>query len=456
VQRRALATLASSALVLVLLTDSCGWAARRDVLLITVDTLRADRVGLYGYARDTTPHIDRWFANAAIYLRAYSTGASTAPSVASILTGRLPQEHRVRLFYQLLPEDVPTLPELLPPGTVSAAFVSNVVLTDEAMGLASRFDYFVDERESVRKIFERRAERTTDAVLAWLAQGEARGHPLFLWVHYIDPHGPYRAPHPWRRHFTSEVPKTIPIDRVPFYARMPGLDDGNAYVALYDSEIAYVDSEIGRLLEGFDRARGIDGALVILTSDHGESMMEHEVWFGHGHHVFEEVVRVPLLVRGPGAEAGRLDVAVSGVDIAGTVAAFTGAKLPPGVAATDLRRPSTLDGQRVVFSESLGLGRQWRAAVQGERKAMIRALKERVMDSPVAFDLVRDSGELRPQPLKADDPLIQLLREKIESDPDPAGLPRYHRAGVQIQAPKVSPRASEADLERLRRLGYVE
>ena len=126
-----------------------------DVLLLTVDTLRAQQLGIYGYGRATTPRIDRFFADGIIYLRAYSTTASTSPSVISLLTGRLPQEHRVRLLYQLVPEDMRLITDFLPFEYQTAAFISNVVLSGEAMGIANRFDHyddFVDEESSESRL----------------------------------------------------------------------------------------------------------------------------------------------------------------------------------------------------------------------------------------------------------------------------------------------------------------
>lgn len=147
-------------------------AAGPSSLPVTVDSLRADHLGLYSYSRATSPHLDGWFADALVFDRAYATEATTAPSVAGILTGRLPQSHGVRLFYQLIPDGVPTLADALGrAGYQTAAVVSNVVLTDEAIGLGDRFDHyddFVDEPEGARPVFERNARRTTDAALRWL------------------------------------------------------------------------------------------------------------------------------------------------------------------------------------------------------------------------------------------------------------------------------------------------
>jgi arylsulfatase A-like enzyme len=209
-----------------------------DVVLITVDTLRADRVGLFGAARATTPHLDRFFAAGRAYTRAYSAASSTSPSVATLLTGLLPDQHRIRLFYQRVPDAVKLVTDLLPPRHQKAAFVSNMVLTDEAIGFAARFDHyddFVDERESSRLVFERRASRTTDAALAWLAQGADPARPLFLWVHYIDPHGPYRPPPEWRRSFTHPTPQRFDAARLRMPSHALDTDDALEYVDAYCS-----------------------------------------------------------------------------------------------------------------------------------------------------------------------------------------------------------------------------
>ena len=162
-------------------------ATRPSLLLISIDTLRADHMGIYGYRRPTTPRIDAWFEGGQVFEAAYSTEANTSPSVVSFLTGLLPQSHGVRLLYQKIPPGVITIADLLrEAGYQTAAVVSNLVLTAEAIGLDERFDHyddFVDEEEPRRKIYERRASRTSDAAIAWLSGSRDRGRPSFLWVH---------------------------------------------------------------------------------------------------------------------------------------------------------------------------------------------------------------------------------------------------------------------------------
>jgi arylsulfatase len=433
----------------------------RDVVLVTVDTLRPDHLGLHGYERPTSPNLDRWFADAAIYERAYSTDAATAPSVASLLTGLLPPDHRVRLLYQHLPVGIVALPEMLPPSYQSAAFVSNLVLTDEAMGLANRFDYFddfVDQKEPRRKVFERNATRTTSAALAWLETARDPDRPVFLWVHYIDPHGPYQPPPTFERRFRHDETPAIPAtERMHRYQIEDGVSDGHAYVDLYDEEIRYLDEQVGRLLDGYAERSNVDDALVIFTADHGESMMEHERWFTHGYQVYDEIVRVPLWVRGPGVVDGRQRALASGIDVVPTILAFTGVTPPSGLSGVDLRNGQGLSADRVVYAEAQHKSIAWRAAIQGDRKWVVGVSKRRPRDGPRRFyDLARDPGEQAPVRWASDDPIGSALLERIGRDPDPAGFPARYERGRRLDAPKVAPGLADETMEKLRALGYVE
>jgi arylsulfatase A-like enzyme len=427
-------------------------------VLITIDTLRAGNLGLYGYGRATTPRIDAWFGGGAIFERSYSTEASTSPSVISILSGLAPQEHGVRLFYQLLEDEVRVLPDLLGPEYQCAAFVSNMVLTDEAIGLGARFEHYddyVSRSESTRTIFERNARRTTDAALGWLATHRDPSRPLFLWVHYIDPHGPYLPPGEWPNRFPPAEPRPIPLDSIPPRILDGDLTDGNEYVRRYDAEIAWTDHQVGRLLNELEKHVDAARSLFLLTADHGESMMDHERWFTHGYHVYDEIVRVPLLLRGPGVPSGRHQQLVSGVDIVPTVLGFAGRSVPEGLGGLDLRRPATWDAERAVFAAGSEGKRQWRMVVRGESKWIAGVQGEREVVELHRYDLVADPLELAPLRPRADWAL-QLLLEHIATDPDPAGFPLEYREGRQLSAPKVRPGVSPAELEALRSLGYAE
>jgi arylsulfatase A-like enzyme len=226
-------------------------------------------------------------------------------------------------------------------------------------------------------------------------------------------------------------------------------------VRRYDTEIAWTDHHVGRLLDELEKHVDAARSLFLLTADHGESMMEHERWFTHGYQVYDEIVRVPLLLRGPGVPPGRHHQLVSGVDIVPTVLGFAGRSVPEGLAGLDLRRPVTWDAERAVFAEGSERKRQWRTVVRGESKWIVGVQGEREVVDSRRYDLAADPLELAPREPGADGAL-QLLLERVATDPDPAGFPLEYREGRQLSAPKVRPDVSPAELEVLRSLGYAE
>ncbi|MCP4037732.1 MAG: sulfatase [bacterium] len=445
--------------------------APRSIVLISVDTLRPDHLSLYGYARNTSPAIDRYFAQASIYRRAYSAEANTSPSVVSMLTGLYPARHRVRLLYQRIPAEVHVLSDYLSAaGYQTAAVVSNIVLTREAIGLSTRFDHyddFVDEREGRRlNVYERRASRTTDAAIQWLAESRDPGRPHLLWVHYIDPHGPYAPPEgAIEQPFRSETPHPIDPSRVVPYQRNPKITDGRRYIDRYDDEIAYADAEIGRLLEAYEELPGADESIVVFTADHGENMIEHDIYFNHGHQVWDSIMRVPLMIRWPKAGAQQIDVPVSLVDLAPTLLEAVG--YPPE-SFTESFDGKPLHARRLQDSVSLEASGSWgtgqpqtweyrhhRALVSGQEKWFTSVDRKGELIARGRFDLAQDPAETSPQPWHFGAEGNELLRW-FEADPDKAGRPAFAIKGWRIDAPKVAPGRTPEELRALRALGYVE
>ena len=445
--------------LLALLFVGCTEKPRQpDIVLITADTLRADHLGIYGYERNTSPNIDSFFRDGAVFKRAYATQSNTTPSVLSMLSGLDPREHGVRLLFQLVPASLPLLPQQLPQSYESAAIVSNFVLTDEATGLAQFFDHyddFVAERaDRSQLVFERRAEGTTDAAVDWLRNRERAG-PLFLWVHYIDPHGPYDPPEVWRSRFSHAEPLAIDDARIPGHMDREGLHDGLEYVDRYDEEISYLDHHVGRLLNELNDHLDLKRTLTFFVGDHGESMMEHEKWFSHGYHVYEEIVRIPFLVRGPGFDgAGPKRSPVSGKDVAPTVLSFLDIESETVMSGIDLLGP--LSAQRLLFSEATHSDHQWLLAAHEESRYLLRLDADAAIDERFWFDLSLDPDQLERLPWPADSTLGATLVERAASDPDPAGWPLDPGMGRRLDAPKVHPRADAEALERLRALGYAD
>lgn len=274
--------------------------ARPNVLLITLDTTRADRLGSYGYAAASTPHLDRLAAGGVRFDQALAPAPLTLPAHASLMTGRQPYRHGVRNNgYFTLSADVPTLAgAFAAAGYQTAAFVSAFVLNRQ-FGLAQGFAHYDDTLDPAGGAessldLERRGDRTAAAAGQWLA-ARASNQPFFVWVHLFDPHDPYAPPSPFREQFAGR---------------------------LYDGEIAFTDAVIGRLLE--HAGYGTSSTLVVVAGDHGESLGEHGE-STHGLFVYESALRVPLIMAGAGVTASAvvaepvrlMDVAPTLTDLAG-------------------------------------------------------------------------------------------------------------------------------------------
>lgn len=305
------------------------------VLLLTCDTLRADRLGVYGYDEPTSPALDAFAADALVFDQAYASAPLTGPSVSSLLSGRFPDELDVLGGNRvMMPSEIDTLAERLSAaGLRTGAVVSNWVLRrveseGAAIGFAQGFDDYDDRmpaKEQNRDKYERLAPQTTDDAIAWLEARDAEGvEDFFLWVHYQDPHGPYTPPAEWEERFpagaTGEPPLALGHNQkgrgqLPNYQALGDRRDPEFYRARYDAEIRFFDEALGRLLAWLEERGWLEDSLVVFTADHGESMGEHDYWFSHGEHLFRDVVRVPLIVRAPGVAPGRRSEPASLVDV---------------------------------------------------------------------------------------------------------------------------------------------
>lgn len=352
-----------AALLLALALGGCGSAGSPPspslLLLLTVDTLRADVLGTYGGRDGLSPHLDALAAQSLVFDTAYAPAPFTLPSLASLHTGRYPIELGLHTNLSLLPEDSETLASALSrAGWKTAAVVSNVVLRDRT-DLARGFDAYDDtmtQLESTRRWPERIAADTSDAALrlvdGWRNDPQVRDSPLFLWVHYQDPHGPYTPPPGWRERFADAArarlgDRRLPSDDtsfgeggVPVYQMQDDEHAARFYLAGYEGEVAYLDAELGRLLAGLAERGLTDDAWVVFAADHGEALGEHDFWFAHGHHLTDELVRVPLWIRRPGLAPGRRADVVSLVDLRPTLlAALTGEAPAADARGRDLLAP---------------------------------------------------------------------------------------------------------------------
>ena len=288
-----------------------------NVVLISVDTLRADHLGCYGYDRPTSPAIDRLAADATLFENAYSQAPWTLPSHASMLTSLRPSVHRADTYTSRLPARLLTLPEVLRErGYQTMAITSHVLLTD-LYGIEQGFTRFHFNGEKP-------AREVTDKALAWI---DTRSHkrPFFLFCHYFDVHADYDPPEPYRSQFADPTYLGETTGkRADFYQTATEPADFAYLESLYDGEIAYTDAHVGRLIDGLKERGLLDGALVVLVADHGEEFFEHG-YFEHKT-LHQQTLHVPMIVKAPGGEgAGRRVAALAQlVDLAPTVLSYTG------------------------------------------------------------------------------------------------------------------------------------
>ncbi len=360
-------------LATLLLAPGCGGRsgsgaapAGPHVLLVTVDTLRADHLGCYGYARDTSPALDALAREGVVFEQAFCTMPTTVPSHASIFTGTWPLVHGATSNFRRLDADADLAflqRELADAGWRAAAFVSMEPLA-KALDPFGGFEH-IDRPAG----HDRSSEEVVDAALAWLDAHDA-DTPFFLWLHLWDPHTPYRL-HPdlmprFRAGFVDDLQRE--------HGFVAGhYDDASLakMVDLYDNEVAHVDRELGRLLADLDR-RGLGAdTLVVVTSDHGESLDELYVAegyaFDHGEFLYDHQLRVPLIVRSPDrgdgvAGAGARVARPFGLtDLAPTILAACGLDVPAAMHGE--ARPGDLAGRpeagaEYVFVQRRIAGRQ--------------------------------------------------------------------------------------------------
>lgn len=436
-------------------------AKATNVIIISIDTLRADHMSAYGYERDTTPNIDRFARTARIFERAYSTSPFTSPSMVSMLTGLYPGRHGIRLLWQQIEPDLVTLPDMLATaGLQTAAVISNIVLGNKATGLGDRFGFFdeaMDDSQSQRPdMLERRADATTDAAIAWLDDQRDPAQPFFLWVHYIDPHCPYDPPTDKLLDFEHPTAQPLAADSIPSSVREDGILDGLEYVDRYDEEIAYTDQHVGRLLNHIAESGLLASSLIVITADHGEHLIDGDgSFFSHGFGVRDAVVRVPLIIHGAGARAGRIPQPVSICDVMPTALAAVGLETPPNIDGRSLLgaispRPPYIEGP-----DTGGSGGLQRAFVYPDRKVIVQHGRSNVPRRAWAFDPVTDPGELNPLAVDASEPAYEVLARIILDEPHPGGVPEKYRRGQKPTA-LVAAGADHHSLDSLRTLGYVE
>jgi len=409
-----------------------------NVLLIVVDTLRRDHLGAYGYERDTSPNLDRLAAESTRYERAVSHAPWTTPAIGALLSSQYPTTLGIQTEREVLPEPFVLLPEaLVQAGYVTAAAVSHTFCSSR-WGFDQGFDYFDEAGIAGGHDPEGAAPAVTRAALDFLAA--EREAPFFLWLHYFDPHSDYyeHEGFDFPSDYSGPVTSGAPFKRIEALARDGALAGPNLQrvLDLYDSEIAYTDHHIGRVLDQLRATGALDDTLVIVTADHGEEFLDHRK-LGHAHTLKDELIGVPLIVRYPDSAPATVTRPVGLVDVYPTVLDIAG--LPPrgDLAGVSLRDVS----ERPVFSEVRHRRLALKSVVDGPHKLV----QDQGAGNVGVFDVVADPAE-RSSLTRRDAGLTRRLLGLLEDWK--TGLSPRHDAGTLT--------LSDDEQSALRALGYLE
>ena len=447
----------------------------KNVIVILVDTLRADHMSLYGYARKTTPHLDRFAKTGVTFDRARVQWPKTVPSMVSMFTGRLP--HATGVMFgsrgQYISDDELLLAEVAQQhGLNTGAVVSNAVL-GAATNFGQGFETYTETYKILRGDVGYRADTVTSVAARWL-RGQTSDQPFLLWVHYVDPHATYEPPAEYAEpYFGDATYDSTPLrlnDRDGnlhggvagrFWRRNGEQHELGWYVANYDGEIAYTDSQIGQLLETVDELGFMSDSLIVFTADHGESLGEHNYYFEHGLLPYNATSWVPLVVYWPGVpEPGlRVTYPVALVNLLPSVIdlmdwdidgepPFHGASFVPVLRGEQAR----VDDYVVVESGGTNLQPdEFLRSIEDARWKLIHIPAEASQRGMQRMEF--ELYETRSDPMET--------KNVVDQHPDLAELmkqllaERLIDSGQESAGSGQTPRYSEEEIENLRSLGYI-
>lgn len=442
-------------LILATVAALCGGCAaepaeeyRPNLVVVLIDALRADRLGVDGYPLPTTPHIDALAGEGVFFGAALAHSTWTKPSIATLMTSLYPSQHGIQrasvgagetLRTEVLDDGLVTLAERLKAGGYATGAFINQVHLRARFGFAQGFDEFQDRRG-------RNAFQLNRQMEAWLETSP--GEPFFAYVHYLDLHWPFTLKMPEHEGlFGSTEMKSQPPLRgnlVPEWGRqLNDEDDLKGLLARYDHEVAYTDAGVGDLVRRLRDQGVFEDTVVIVTSDHGEGFLEHEE-MGHGFAPYDEVLRIPMVVRLPERlreGTGRIDEPVGLIDLMPTLLDLAGVEPEPqahGESFVPLFGGESL-GERVFFSETFDA---FAARTQAHKLIWF------VDDRTLFFDVGTDAAEANPIPPPCAGPCRELARQLSSFRQLMLDSRESNPAGTAVLRP--------GEIEALRALGYVD
>lgn len=429
-----------------------------NIIMISIDTLRRDHCSVYGYQYDTTPNLQAFAKQGTTFDLAYAPSSTTAISHATMFTGLYPISHGVFKNGIILDQKYTTLAEYLKSHNYQTAALVSVFVLESKFGFKQGFDYFYDTfKESEATIhskqwgehplsdnaFDRRADYTTERAINWLTKKRSKKNPFFLFLHYFDPHRTYIPPEPFASQFSSKEDDPSELSKI---------------LAGYDGEVAFTDSQLGILFNKLDQMGLSANTIVVITSDHGEGLMQHN-WLQHALNIYEEAVRVPFLIRWPGhipqgkivsEPVETICITPTLLDLIGIKAdtkLFQGESLAPifyDEAILDKDRPIYLYRQHYNAHEEGGDEGKSAVGVKiGIRVGSWKYIEGEEENTKELFDLSKDPGELTN--------LYAVFPDKageLESQ-----LKEWEK--TCLKAKSEPGEISEQDIQRLRSLGYT-
>jgi len=413
-------------------------AAKNSVVVLMLDTLRADHLSSYGYGRTTSPVLDAFAKENVQFSYAVTAAPWTPPSVASMFTGVYPATHgwmppnhrdQVKQMAVKLDDNLTTLAEVFQKNGFSTAAVSPNPWITEEFGYQQGFDSFTFSARAP-------AEEIVKLGTAKIDDLAARGTPFFVYLHFLDPHDPYAPPGEYKTAFTGDAPgRQYPPKEL-------------QRLNLYDGEIKYMDNEIGKLFAHLKEEGLYDDLTIIIVGDHGEQFMEHGQ-HGHGHQLYNEEVHVPLLVKSPKAQAAKVvDVTTSTVDIFPTALEAAGLRVPEGIPGVSLFSDEALEARQGVFTEIEKDFRQ-KAFTTPDGLKLIRQTNPDDHDVVLGvFDYRKDPSEAQPI---TDKEVIATLNGELTQ------LNQYALEGrIQGSSDTAKAQMKDSTVEQLKTLGYLQ
>lgn len=435
-------------------------ATAPNVLVVLIDTLRADKLGCYESDLGLTPRIDRLAGEGFLFERAFAHAPWTLPSAASLLTSTYPGRHGAggrqgdRFRFTKISPEVRTLAECFREGGYETGAIVNVLFLAPKYGIARGFGDFDFRPPEANQRDQRTAGEVTDRAIAWIRRHEASSdRPFFYLAHYFDPHLTYDPPASYRKRFALPVDHARDDELFGTESDMIRLRAGavdakllpmNRLERLYNGEVAYTDEQVGRLVDTLDEMGLAESTLVVLTADHGEEFLDHG-GYEHGHTLYDELIQVPLIFRQPGTiAAGRASATVGQIDVGPTVCGLAG--IPPEATFQGHSLEPMMSGGSVENRVVLSQGNVWGASLSSLRFGGYKLIER--PDGVELYHLATDRRERRDLSRSAGHGgRLAKMREDL-------ALMREATARHGEDSDQVV-NLSESEIRRLAALGYI-